>query len=517
MLDLMILTVFLLSPVTLAKVYQGFNYGATFNDDSPKTLQNFTEEFTTARSLVGTSSAFTSARLFTMIQAGTPDTPSAAIQAALDTNTTLLLGLWASSGPINFSVELQVLESALKAYGQPFVDLIVGIAVGSEDLYRMSPLDHDSQAGYGASADEIVSYIKQTKSVVENTAASGVPIGHVDTWTAWVNSSNKAVIEASDFLGMDAYPYYQDTEPNSIDLGSLLFFDAYNDTVAMAMGKPVWNTEAGWPVSGPTSNQAVPSLEDAQKFWNSVGCEIFGQINTWWFTLQDAYPNIPAPSFGVVGSQLGDTPLYDLSCGATSASTSSLTSVVSSSTPTISLTQSSTTSATSTTPSSSASSCPNNLLGAFQFPHLIIPIDENRPDQALGDSYYGNFSHTVSTLFNFDIPISTAGLSCTLIFLFPNTDQMPSASYSLEGSGGLYISSLVTPVMISTNWNNAPPVAAVLGTIAELEHGSSYTLGTGECPSGQKIGIEVSGTDTLNLTYFQDSGAPGIGLYITVC
>jgi glucan endo-1,3-beta-D-glucosidase len=50
-----------------ATVYQGFNYGSTFTDSTAKTQADFEAEFTAAKNLVGTSGAFTSARLYTMI------------------------------------------------------------------------------------------------------------------------------------------------------------------------------------------------------------------------------------------------------------------------------------------------------------------------------------------------------------------------------------------------------------------------------------------------------------------
>jgi glucan endo-1,3-beta-D-glucosidase len=41
---------------------------------------------------------------------------------------------------------------------------------------------------------------------------------------------------------------------------------------------------------------------------------MFGDINVWWYTLQDSSPTTPNPSFGVIGSELTKKPLYDLSC-----------------------------------------------------------------------------------------------------------------------------------------------------------------------------------------------------------
>lgn len=129
-----------------------------------------------------------------------------------------------------------------------------------------------------------------------------------------MNGSNSAVIQAVDWLGVDAYPYFQTSMANGIDNGPQLFFDAYDATVGAAGGKDVWITETGWPVSGPVSGQAEANVENAKFFWEKVACPSLGKINTYWYTLQDSYPNTPSPSFGVVGSTLSTTPLFDLSC-----------------------------------------------------------------------------------------------------------------------------------------------------------------------------------------------------------
>lgn len=75
-------------------------------DGSPRTQQDFTDQFNAAKELAGTNGAFTSARLFTMIQAGTAGDLISAIQAAVDTDTSLLLGLWGSAGQQAFDLEL---------------------------------------------------------------------------------------------------------------------------------------------------------------------------------------------------------------------------------------------------------------------------------------------------------------------------------------------------------------------------------------------------------------------------
>lgn len=65
--------------------------------------------------------------------------------------------------------------------------------------------------------------------------------------------TNKAVVDAVDWVGVDAYPYFQNTQTNSIANGKSLFESALSDTQAAVGGKELWITETGWPVSGPVS------------------------------------------------------------------------------------------------------------------------------------------------------------------------------------------------------------------------------------------------------------------------
>lgn len=86
---------------------------------------------------------------------------------------------------------------------------MAGISVGSEDLYRITPTGIANGENPGASPDTLVKYIGQVKAAIANTPFANIPVGHVDTWTAWVNGSNSAVAAACDFVGVDAYPYFE--------------------------------------------------------------------------------------------------------------------------------------------------------------------------------------------------------------------------------------------------------------------------------------------------------------------
>lgn len=309
-----------LSVAASEAVYTGFNYGSTLADGSGKSQSDFQTEFQTAKNLVGTS-GFTSARLYTMIQGGTTNDPIQAIPAAIAGDTSLLLGLWASGG--NMDNEIAALKNAINTYGDAFTKRVVGISVGSEDLYRNSVTGEKNHAGIGINPDVLVNYIKEVRSAISGTSLSGASIGHVDTWDAWTNSSNAAVIDELDWLGFDGYPYYQVQMSNGIDNAKALFDDAWQKTESAAKGKPVWMTETGWPTSGPTWGDAVASVANAKQYWDQVACPLLGNVNTWWYTLADAGAS---PSFGVTSSPTDTTPIYDLRCSASGSSSSSAAS-----------------------------------------------------------------------------------------------------------------------------------------------------------------------------------------------
>ena len=307
------------------QTYLGFNSGATLDNSKPKEQSDFEEEFRTAQGLRGSPGSFNSVRLYTNIQSGTTDTPISAFPAALATNTSLLLGIWCS-GTTSIQNELSALQSALSQYGQAFADLIVGISVGSEDLYRISESGAVNKAGIGTGPDEIVSFIDEVRSSIANTALSSKLVGHVDSWSAWANSSNMAVIEAVDFLGTDLYPYYEKDKGNAFSNATTIFNYIYNETLAAAGDKPVWVTESGWPVEGPAFGQAEASVDNAKAYWDEVGCSLFGRTNVWWYTLRDSNPE-NKEKFAIT-KDLSTQPVFNLTCPPESGAPASINNEV---------------------------------------------------------------------------------------------------------------------------------------------------------------------------------------------
>ncbi|KAK0387170.1 hypothetical protein NLU13_5483 [Sarocladium strictum] len=169
------------------------------------------------------------------------------------------------------------------------------------------------------------------------------------------------------------------------------------------------------------------------------------------------------------------------------------------------------------TASSPSGSCPTTLSGDYEFPHLIIPLDSSNPSSAPSSSLFGEVSSTISSVFNFDIPYSDSGKTCSLVFLFPEQADLETSSYTFSGSGGVEFWKLSSPAVEGqTSYDNCPAPSGSLGSVT-LAPGNSYVVSTFACPAGERIGFEMTAEGSTSFRYFQDYNPSPIGLYITVC
>ncbi|KAF3033964.1 hypothetical protein E8E12_003064 [Didymella heteroderae] len=251
-----------------AKIYAGFNYGAFWSEQSNvKQYADFHKGFELAKNLTNTPVSFDSARLYTCITAGTKDDPTPAFQAAIDTGTNLLLGMWVSpseTGQSNDDLvenELTALGKAFERYGQTLADLIIGLSVGSEDVYRFTM----QQAGVGP--DNLRLTIKK----ISRKDRSGL-VGP---------------FHASDFIGMTAYPYW---DGKAIEEANATFMATLKDTQQRAGNTSVWISEVG-----------CASADNYQRYWNEFEL------------LQDSTPD--QPDWGLLDAKTYQPRIKDLSCG----------------------------------------------------------------------------------------------------------------------------------------------------------------------------------------------------------
>ncbi|KAL9061108.1 MAG: hypothetical protein Q9162_000253 [Coniocarpon cinnabarinum] len=156
------------------------------------------------------------------------------------------------------------------------------------------------------------------------------------------------------------------------------------------------------------------------------------------------------------------------------------------------------------------------LTGAYEYPHLIIHADSANPTSASGTSYNGIASPSVSSLFNFDIPSSDAGKTCSLVFLLPNKDELTTSSYNMTGSGQIDFGMLAAVANQGTSFSNMPAMKQDFG-VKTVSPGNSYVVASFACPQGQAVGFEMKSVGETALEWFEDYNAPGLGLYITTC
>lgn len=306
----------LFSPLTHAH-WRGFNLAAQRPEGGCKNQSDWEADFRAIKSLPGN---FDSARLYA---ASDCDTLVHAVPASFVTGVKILAGVWSQNAD-HYNVEKAALLAAVKQYGPHW---LVAVSVGSEDLYRKE-----------TTGDFLAGQIYDVRGMLASVEAQAIWVGHVDTWTTWVLPENAAVsfhfffwisptsflpfrlthenktqvIKASDFIGTDGYPYFQNAE---ITTAEAVFWKSVNDVRdVVAQTKPgtqIWITETGHPVGGDNFGPSVPSIPNAAGYWKEVACAAIGneQLDLFWYTLQDYTSK---PDFSVVDKD--HKPLFDLSC-----------------------------------------------------------------------------------------------------------------------------------------------------------------------------------------------------------
>jgi glucan endo-1,3-beta-D-glucosidase len=294
-----------------SKVFTGFNYGAFWSlEANVKKKADFLDGFNLARNLT-TDIPFDSARLFTCKAAGTLNEPTEAFDAAVDSKTNLLLGFWITPGQKggspdeNVKNEMAALEKGFKKHGQALSDLVIGLSIGSEDIYRAE------EAGeIGVTAAVVGQTIAQVKKDIAASPFAQYmkdkPIGHVDT-------AKYAVVDNADFIGMTAYPYWN---KDSIELASTSFQGSLEQVKQHAGNRPVWIAEMGWPSTDTELHSAaVAGVNEAQKFWSEAGCAVFGKYTTFYFELlKDTTPEQKA-DWSIIDTNTRQPRIRNLSCG----------------------------------------------------------------------------------------------------------------------------------------------------------------------------------------------------------
>jgi exo-beta-1,3-glucanase (GH17 family) len=152
-----------------------------------------------------------------------------------------MVGAWLGD---NDEINKKEIENLIKITNEGHVDLA---AVGNEVLYREDLTE-----------DELLGFMNQVKDAVTND----VPVGYVDAYYEFEQCPR--ITEACDVIFANCYPYW---EGCSMEYSLVYMKEMYAKAVRAANGKKVIVSETGWTNKGQTFHGAIPSYENAIKYF----------------------------------------------------------------------------------------------------------------------------------------------------------------------------------------------------------------------------------------------------------
>jgi glucan 1,3-beta-glucosidase len=152
-----------------------------------------------------------------------------------------MVGAWLGDDP---EVNEREIEGLIQLANEGFVDIA---AVGNEVLYRND-----------LSEDEIIGFMNKVKGAIPED----IPMGYVDAYYEF--AAHPRITELCDVILANCYPYWEGC-PSEYSLGHMQ--EMFGQASHAANGKKVIITETGWPSQGTGLKAALPSAENAMKYF----------------------------------------------------------------------------------------------------------------------------------------------------------------------------------------------------------------------------------------------------------
>lgn len=151
-----------------------------------------------------------------------------------------LAGVWLGEDGAQNEAEL---ANAIQLARDGQVDIL---GVGNEVLLRGDLVE-----------GELIEFIQRAKA-----ALPGIPVGYVDAYFEFVD--HPRVTDACDVILANCYPFWEGCPAEH----ALLYMkEMYRRASRAAQGKPVIVSETGWPDTGSPTRGAVPSFENAVRYF----------------------------------------------------------------------------------------------------------------------------------------------------------------------------------------------------------------------------------------------------------
>lgn len=174
-------------------------------------------------------------RTFSTTQ-GNEEVPRIAHEKSLKT----LVGAWLDSDLENNEKEI---TNIIRIASEGYADMI---AIGNEVLLRED-----------LEVEQLIDYIKRVKQAVPH-----VPVGYVDAYYMFVNYPE--IVDYCDVLFANCYPFW---EHCALEISVDYMKKMYELVLQSAKGKKVVISETGWPTRGEQYGAAVPSYENAMRYF----------------------------------------------------------------------------------------------------------------------------------------------------------------------------------------------------------------------------------------------------------
>ncbi|WNH14012.1 glycosyl hydrolase family 17 protein [Thalassobellus suaedae] len=188
-----------------------------------------------------------------------------------------LVGAWLGD---DAEINKKEIAGLIKLAKEGYVDIA---AVGNEVMYRKDLTE-----------DELLAFMYQFKDAIPD-----VPMGYVDAYYEF--SHRPRITEACDVILANCYPYW---EGCSLEYSLVYMSDMYNQAKDAGKGKKVIITETGWPSFGEGLQGAIPSHENALKYFiNSLVWSASDDIEMFYFSSFDESWKVGAE--GDVGAYWG--------------------------------------------------------------------------------------------------------------------------------------------------------------------------------------------------------------------
>lgn len=151
-----------------------------------------------------------------------------------------LVGAWLGDDD---EINKKEIAGLIKLAKEGYVDIA---AVGNEVMYREDLTE-----------DELLAFMYEVKQAIPD-----IPMGYVDAYYEF--SHRPKITEACDVILANCYPYW---EGCSQEYALVYMRDMYNQAKDAGKGKKVIITETGWPSFGEGLQGAIPSHENAIKYF----------------------------------------------------------------------------------------------------------------------------------------------------------------------------------------------------------------------------------------------------------